>query len=133
MILLDTHTLIWLDKGDRRLGSKARQMADAAYQDGELAVSAISFWEAAMLVDRQRIELAMPILLWRQDLLAAGLIEVKISGEIGIVAATLDSFHGDPADRLITATAAVKQARLVTADRKILGWKGSLQCQDARH
>lgn len=48
-VLLDTHALIWLDQDDPSLGAEARKRADLALQQGRLAVSAISFWETAML------------------------------------------------------------------------------------
>jgi len=132
VILLDTHTLIWLDSGDKKLGAQTRRRIDNALQEEELAVSAISFWEVAMLVDRGRIELSLPTLLWRRDLLSAGLVEIPVSGEIGIAAATLESFHGDPADRVITATAILREAQLFTADDKILRWSGQVERHDAR-
>lgn len=58
--------------------------------------------------------------------------EIAVDGEIGITAATLQGFHGDPADRLITSTALVRGDRLLTADGKILDWEGVVQRQDAR-
>ena len=132
MILLDTHTLLWLDSGDSKLGAQARERIDDALQEEELAASAISFWEIAMLLERGRIDLGLPPLLWRRDLLNAGLVEIPVSGEIGIAAATLESFHGDPADRLITATSVLREAQLFTADEKILRWPGALERHDAR-
>lgn len=132
MILLDTHTLIWLSTGSSRLGKKSKRVIDIGYQEGHVAVSAISFWEVAMLVERKRVELSMSATGWRKDLLGAGLEEVKVGGEIGILAASLENFHGDPADRLITATALEQRAQLITADGKILAWSGNLRRLDAR-
>ncbi len=132
MILLDTHVLLWLDSADARLGTAARRAIDEAHRAGELAVSAISFWETAMLIEKGRLQLDIPAHVWRQDLLSAGLREVAVDGEIGITAATLSGFHGDPADRLITSTALVRGDRLLTADGKILDWEGAAQRQDAR-
>jgi PIN domain nuclease of toxin-antitoxin system len=131
-MLLDTHVLIWLDSADPRLGVKAREAIEEAHRAGELAVSAISFWETAMLVEKGRVELALPVHDWRQDLLSAGLREIAVDGGIGITAATLEGFHGDPADRLITSTALLRGDRLLTADGKILDWGGTVQRQDAR-
>jgi PIN domain nuclease of toxin-antitoxin system len=68
LTLLDTHVLIWLDGADPRLGTEARAAIDEAHQTGELAVSAVSFWEAAMLVEKGRLELSIPAHVWRQDL-----------------------------------------------------------------
>ncbi len=132
MILLDTHVLIWLDSADPRLGVEARATFDEAHRAGELGVSAISFWETAMLIEKGRVELAIPVHAWRQDLLSAGVREIVVDGGIGIAAAALQEFHGDPADRLITSTALLRGDRLLTADQKILDWPGSVLRQDAR-
>ena len=55
LILLDTHALIWLDQNEPTLGPVARQRADTALKDHCLTVSAISFWEIAMLVAKGRL------------------------------------------------------------------------------
>lgn len=132
MILLDTHSLVWLDAGDRRLGKKARGAADRALAGGDLAVSAISFWEIAMLIRRGRISLARPVASWRGDLLEAGLVELALAGEVAILAAAFEDLPGDPADRMIAATAAFHGGTLLTADRAILEWKSDVARQDAR-
>ena len=58
LLLLDTNALLWLRRGDSRLGRAARREIERAWQSDELAVSAISFWEVGMLVDKGRIRLA---------------------------------------------------------------------------
>ena len=131
LILLDTHALIWLDQDDPSLGAEARKRADLAIQQGRLVVSAISFWETAMLVTKGRVTMALPTAAWRRDLLGLGLLEFPIDGDIGIVAAQLD-LHGDPADRLIVATAQIKGAALLTADQPLLQWDNALERFDAR-
>jgi PIN domain nuclease of toxin-antitoxin system len=132
LILLDTHALIWLDQDDPALGPVARQRADVGLKDKALAVSAISFWEVAMLVAKGRITMEVPIAAWRQDLLTLGLIEIPVTGEIGTTAVYLEHLHNDPADRMIVATALLREAILLTADRRLLGWSGKLERQDAR-
>ena len=132
MILLDTHALIWLNLGLPQLGLRARQAADEALLEGRLAVSAVSFWEAAVLVERGRVELDKPTEVWRQELLRSGLIEIPLDGRIAITAIGLPGLHGDPADRFIAATAILNEARLITADRRLLNWSGPLECLDAR-
>lgn len=132
MILLDTHALLWLDQDTPALGSLARKKVDAALRDNLLAVSAITFWETAMLANKGRIELLLPVTEWRKDLLKMGLVEVVVDGNIGVLAAGLTEFHGDPADRLILATAMANGAALLTADQRILKWKGDVTAIDAR-
>ena len=97
-----------------------------------MAVSAISFWETAMLERRGRIALHRPVDQWRQDWLAAGLEELALDGATTLLGAQLDGFHPDPADRFITAAALRHQACLLTADQLILNWPGKLQRQNAR-
>lgn len=131
MILLDTHVLVWLDQDDPKLGAKCRAAADDALADDALAVSAISFWEVAMLVDKGRLALDVELVAWRRDLLAGGLRELPVDGQIGIQAASLVNFHSDPADRLIAATATVYDGVLATADRRLLDWQTEFPRLDA--
>lgn len=132
MIVLDTHVLVWLDGGSSELGSAAAELIDREFADDNLAVSAISFWEVAMLLAKGRLEMPRPLAIWREELLAAGLLELPVDGGLGIRAAELPDFHGDPADRLIVATALSGGWPLVTADQRILGWRESLRVVDAR-
>ena len=131
MILLDTHVLIWSRSGDSRLGTHTRELIEDALPGGELAVSAISFWEAAMLHAKGRFTLLRDATSWRDALLREGLIEVPIDGAIAARAGQLAELHGDPADRLIVATA-LEGHRLCTGDQRILGWPGPVDRLDAR-
>ena len=106
-------------------------MLDKASAAGELAVSAISFWELTQLIERDRIELDLSPAEWRRRALDAGLVELPLTGEIGISAAQLDGFHGDPGDRMLAATAMAFDAVMVTSDQQILDWKGPLRRHDA--
>ena len=131
MILLDTHAALWLRSGDDKLGQVARAEIQKAWESDEVALSAISFWEMAMLRDKERIGYPEEIGRWRREQLDQGLIEIPVDGEIGIRAASLPDFHADPADRIIVATA-LGSHRLATADTRILTWSGSLDRLDAR-
>jgi len=132
MLLLDTHVLLWLDRDDSSLGPQARASLEAAWNEGGVAVSSISFWEAAMLQQRGRIQLPLPASRWRIDWLEAGLQELPLGGAIALAATELAGFHADPADRFITATALLHQAQLVTADSAILSWSDPFPRLDAR-
>ncbi len=129
-VLLDTHVLIWLMEGDPGLGPQARALADDALGADRLGVSAVTFWETAMLERRGRIGLTMPVAAWRRAVLDLGIAEIAVSGDIAAV--SLDGLHGDPADRMICATAILRQAVLVSADERIIGWPGTLSRHDAR-
>lgn len=116
-----------MDRNDPALGPEAKRQIEAAWAQEQVAVSAISFWEIAMLAERGRIQLPMPITLWREDWLRAGLIEIAVDGRIGLLSTQLGDLHKDPADRIIIATAIVSNTPLVTADRLILDWQGQLE------
>ncbi len=105
MILLDTQVMLWLRLGDPRLGPGARRGIDQAWHSAGVGVSAISFWEVAMLKDKGRIVFPEDVGLWRREQLGQGVVEIPVDGEIGIRAVNLVDFHPDPADRLIVATA----------------------------
>jgi len=134
VILLDTHVLLWLDSDAPQLGPQARQAIQEAWKADQVAVSAISFWEAAMLKQRGRISLATTPATWREDWHVAGLRELPLNGSIALAAVALRDFHADPADRFITATALAHDALLITADQAILNWPDrSLNRLNARH
>ncbi len=122
MLILDTHALVWLDEGSPRLGEKALQTIDRALAAGQLGVASISFWEIAMLVGKKRLNIQMELDIWRMELLQNGLREIPLQGSTAVRAGQLMDFHGDPADRMIVATALENAASLMTADQKILGW-----------
>lgn len=83
MIVLDTHALIWMSADDPALGLQSRQRISESWRTGGIAVSAISFWECALLEQRGRIVLPVAIEVWRAELLAAGLAEIPLDGRIG--------------------------------------------------
>lgn len=130
--LLDTHTLLWFLLGDASLGKKSQVLLTEAFEEGALAVSAISFWEIALLESRNKIVLDESIFSWREKVLDLGIHEYSITGEIGIRSVQLNNFHADPADRLIVATALEYDRALVTADKAILKWGGEVVVENAR-
>lgn len=131
MLLLDTHVLVWLAADEARLGKRTARAIDRALASTGVAVSAFSFWEIATLVERGRLRGLDDAGELRAKALGAGVVEVAVDGEIALLAARLRSFHGDPADRVIVATATHQQAALVTADEKLLAWKHGPKVIDA--
>ncbi len=132
MVLLDTHALIWVVEGSKRLGRRVSRLADDALAGDQLGVASVSFWEIAMLVNRGRIALDPSVEQWRLRVLGLGVQELPLTGDIAIAALRLGGLHADPADRIIMATGVATGATLVTADDRILGWSGTLKRQDAR-
>ncbi len=84
-----------------------------------------------MLIEQGRLEMKMDVQLWKRSLIDNGLKEVDLTGDMVIYSANLKDFHGDPADRMIVATAISLTATLCTADEKILGWDQGLIRLDA--
>ncbi len=126
MILADTNGLIWFTIDDPRLGPQAHAIIEQARSEGVLAASAISFWELAMLRDKDRLPApADPDRMLRDFHRMRGKI-IDVTPEIGLRAGSLENFHGDPADRIIVATA-LEGHQLLTSDRAILDWPGPLQ------
>jgi PIN domain nuclease of toxin-antitoxin system len=131
VILLDTHAAIWFTT-DAGLGKRSQAIADRALADDRLAVSAVSFWEIAMLIAKKRLRSVETAVSLREQVLDAGINEMPLTGDIAILAGSLDGLHGDPADRFIVATAIVFDATLLTADATLLDWSNrQLKRQDA--
>ncbi|MBK8101412.1 MAG: type II toxin-antitoxin system VapC family toxin [Planctomycetes bacterium] len=116
MILLDTHAWLWWNASPERLSSRAKKAIEAA---PAVAVAAISMWEVAMLSSRGRVVLDRPAREWLQVALAQDRVTLlPLTPEIACLATEL-AIHGDPADRIILATARIHRARLVTKDEAL--------------
>lgn len=120
-LVIDTHILLWMANGDSQLTTAARKAVNRAAFAGRVLISAISIWEIAMLERAGRIRLSKSIHNWIEDALSApGFILAPLTTGIAIESCNLPGdFHGDPADRIIVATARVEGARLVTSDNRI--------------
>ncbi len=117
-VLLDTHVVQWWSAEPDRLSRAATRAVEEA---DELAVAAISWFELAWLARHGRIVVTIPIRSWLEQL-AAQLRTVGLTPAIADTASSLPaSFPGDPADRLIYATAIEHGWRLVTKDRRLRG------------
>ncbi len=132
MIVVDTHALVWLVSSDPRLGRRARALLDASLASDTLSVSAMSFWEVAMLTSRGRVDLGSSADAWRTEILNLGVNEIQIDGEIAVHSVILPGLPPNPADRIIVATAVHRGAALLTADERLLDWKNPLRRHDAR-
>jgi PIN domain nuclease of toxin-antitoxin system len=119
-VLLDTHVVLWWQANSDRLSKPA---ATAIEQAPRILVSPITFWEVAMLVDRGRIGLDRPTAEWVNDFLSNDRVEIaEFTPAIAVAAGEMPGFHGDPADRLIVASAQAHAVPLVSKDDKIHGY-----------
>ena len=121
MIVLDTHALVWWVAGDSTLSKKAKAAIERELSGGEIIVSAISAWEIAMLVEREKLVLSMDVGSWLATVSGVGAVRfMPVDTEIAIKSVDLPgNFHKDPADRMIVATARKLAVPLVTKDEKI--------------
>lgn len=123
-LLLDTHVWVWLVTGDVALGTQARRRIEDAASGGQLLVSAISVWEVGMLERKGRLRFAVPVEQWvHAALTLPGITSVQIDAQIALEAAQLPGeFHGDPADRLLVATARRGGMVIATRDEKMMAY-----------
>ena len=102
LVLIDTHTLLWL------IGDRTKLSAPALSAKG-------------------RISFDRPVSQWTQDVLASdNLAEAPVTALIGLRGGELEGFHGDPADRLIVASAQIHRCPLISKDLRIRDWAGRM-------
>jgi PIN domain nuclease of toxin-antitoxin system len=121
VILLDTHALIWWVGGDARLSAPVAKLIKQNLAEHSVLISAISAWEVAQLVARDRLVLSRPVSDWL-DLVQAidGVRFVPIDQRVAVESVNLPGdFHKDPADRFLVATARLLGATLISCDDKI--------------
>jgi PIN domain nuclease of toxin-antitoxin system len=121
MIILDTHIWLWWLLGDGSLSQKERQALDRKAADKELSISWVSVWETEMLERKGRIELKPDFKSWIAAATHPQIVTV-LPADIDLVVAQRhlpETFHGDPADRLITASSILSGYSLATHDRRI--------------
>ncbi len=119
-VLLDSHVLHWWAAEPDRLSPIAAEALEAAE---ELAVASVSWYELAWLARHDRIAVTVPIRSWLEGL-AASVRSLGTTPAIADAAVSLPaSFPGDPADRIIYATAIEHGLTLVTKDRRMRGFR----------
>lgn len=120
-VLLDTHVWLWWVLPDSPLSAVERSALDRLAADRALSLSPMSLWEAQLLNRKGRLRLPLPFAEWlalaaHED--AVGLVPVDRDVILALDRLP-DSFHGDPADRMIVATARANGLALATRDTAI--------------
>jgi PIN domain nuclease of toxin-antitoxin system len=123
MILLDTHVWVWWIHADKNLTQKQSKIIKENEETG-IGISAISLWEVAKLVERQRLVLPCSIKEWFDQALSyPGIQILDLTPEIAIESTQLPGdFHRDPADQINVATSRIYNYLLVTSDKKLLDY-----------
>ena len=120
MVVLDTNALIFDALQPKRLTPRALRAIETASTHGDIACSDISLWEIAMLVAKNRLDPGTELTQFLHDVIQArGVRVLPITPEIAVLAQSDEFAHGDPADRIIAATAMYHRAKLVSADARI--------------
>ena len=121
-IICDTPIpLLWAN-APSRLSASAAAALEKGRQEGQLAIADISLWELALLIDRGRLHLpddVSPVDYLSRLLQALRLQVLPITADIAVLSRSSLFQHGDPADRLIAATALHGGWPLITADEKL--------------
>ena len=133
-LLLDTHVWLWLAEAPERVARACVDLVRRAEPAGWVHISPISVWEVATLARKGRVVLSRDLPSWVGRTLDSDLRLAPFTPEIAIDAAFLPGDPiGDPADRLLIATARAFDGVLITRDRAILayGAQGHLRVRDA--
>jgi PIN domain nuclease of toxin-antitoxin system len=125
MLLLDTCAVIWMVQ-EAPIAAAALSAIRRAAGVGGLLISPVSAWEVGLLAKRRRQPLTFrpnPVMWIERLLTRPGIRPVPLSHRAAVSAASLPGeLHGDPADRLLIATARELGVPLVTRDRRILDY-----------
>lgn len=127
-VLLDTCAVIWLANGDPLASGVEATLMYAALANG-VFVSPVSAWEIGLL-SRPRpggggqLQFLPDPKTWFSRLMAApGIKEAPLTADAALDSSSLPgTLHGDPADRLLIATARQMGAPIVTRDQKIIAY-----------
>jgi len=124
VVVLDTNALIFDALQPRRLTPRALRAIEAASENGKIACSDISLWEITMLVAKKRLDPGAELTQFLHDMIQARAVRVMpITPEIAALSQSRQLSHGDPADRIISATALYHHAKLISADLKLRNLK----------
>jgi PIN domain nuclease of toxin-antitoxin system len=118
-LLLDTHIWIWSDVEAHKLSSEV--VRELASPENERYLSAVSVWEAILLLEKKRTRLNGDFGEWfKKSKIELGLIEVPLTWEIAHEIRYTILGYRDPGDRFLVATAKVHDLTLVTADERLM-------------
>ena len=114
-LLLDTHTFLWFNLGDRRLSSVARALIEDPTH--EKWVSPVSYWEIAIKIRLGKYTLPSQYEDFMKKAIAGNGFEIlPVEPKHTVVLTTLPLHHRDPFDRLLIAQAMVEDISIISCD-----------------
>ena len=116
-LLLDTHTLLWVAEGGRRLRPDTYNEINAV--DNEIFVSPVSIWEISIKFHSGRLPLIHTLSRVLESINRYGFTELHIDFSHAELAGALPLIHRDPFDRMLIAQAQAEELTLVTDDSQI--------------
>ncbi len=123
-LLLDTHLLIWAATGSEQLSTKAYDLISD--KQNALFFSVASLWEIAIKSGLGRSDFQIDPNMLRRGLIENGYEEVPITAPHTIAVQSLPARHKDPFDRMLIAVSAVEGFTLLTSDKNVAGYPGSI-------
>lgn len=122
--LLDTHAAIWASEGKPLSNAATTILGQAGTGAARIKVSPITAWEVGLLVAKGRLAMRAKPSIWFDGFCRlSGISLAVLSGDILIDSSFLPGkVHGDPADRIIIATARAEGLTILTRDRQILDY-----------
>ncbi len=123
--IIDTHILVWWlrNETDQLTKTQLHILAEAEKLREAVAISAMSLWELAMMIDRKQLLVTTSMNQWLEELENHPLLIIlPLTARIAAESVQLTGFHRDPADRIIVASARQHGLSLLTADRRIREW-----------
>jgi PIN domain nuclease of toxin-antitoxin system len=123
--ILDTHTLVWWLRNEPGMLTKAQLhvLAECERSREPVAISAISLWELAMMIERKKLLVTSSLNEWLDELESHPLLTIlPLTASIAAESVRLDGLHKDPADQIIVASARQHDLTLVTVDGRIRKW-----------
>jgi len=122
--VLDTHAWVWFLQASPKLGRRAKSAIERALGHDGIVISAMTPWEIALLAASGRLPFSRDVGDWLHEHIAIpGTRLQPLSIEIAVESTRLPGpLHGDPADRLIVATARCLELPLLTADSRLLAY-----------
>jgi PIN domain nuclease of toxin-antitoxin system len=124
-VLLDTNVLLWGAIEPEKLSRAAVALIESP--DNEMVFSALSIWEIAIKTGLGRADFRIDAGMLRRNLLDNGYAELAVTGAHAAALAALPPIHKDPFDRMLVAQVIVEGLTLLTSDRMVAKYPGSIR------